>query len=74
MQNGVNVTLAYPELRLLHAYVEVAVQAPAAEVLGPVRVLVIEHQQREISVLVEGGRPLSGTLDRSSCVWGVARV
>lgn len=57
----------HPELGLLHTDVEVTVQSPAAEVLGPVRVLVIENQQREVLVLVEGRSPLCGALDRSSC-------
>lgn len=63
------VTQAYSELCLLDAYIEIAMQTFAAEVFRPVRVLIIQHQQREVSVLVKGGRTLSGTLNRSSCVW-----
>lgn len=45
----------YLKLGLFDANVVVAVQPLAAEVLGPVGVLVVEHQQREASVLVESG-------------------
>lgn len=58
---------AYPEFSLLDAYIEIVMQAPPTEVLGPIGVLIIQYQQRVVFVLVEGWRTLSGALNSSSC-------
>lgn len=61
------VSPAYPEFGLLDAYIEIAMHTTPTEVLGPIGVLIIQYQQREVSVLVEGGRTLSGALNRGAC-------
>lgn len=60
-----------PELGLLDADVVVDVQPPAAEVLAPVGVLVVQHQQRKAAVLVErrpGGRRHGGADNRGALI------
>lgn len=45
----------FAKLGLLDSYLAVAVQPPTSEILAPVGVLVVDHEQREAAVFAENG-------------------